>query len=107
MLILEGGAMSTVDIIIEAVEKHRTLSFDYHGHERIVSPYCVGLTTTNEIKMLAYQTAGGSTSGVCPKLRYFTVEDMIGTDFSEAFFEPADESATAQYASFSRLYAKL
>lgn len=48
--------MTTVDTIVEAIEGHRTLNFGYHGFDRVVSPYAIGMTTTNELKMLAYQT---------------------------------------------------
>ena len=86
--------MTTVDTIVEAIEGHRTLNFGYHG-------------TTNELKMLAYQTEGGSNSGVCPKLRYFAVSDILGLEVGTAFYVPADEAATSQYASFTKLYAKV
>lgn len=36
--------MTTVDIIIEAIEKGQSISFGYHGFERTVSPYLCGLT---------------------------------------------------------------
>lgn len=99
--------MSTVDLIVTAIEKHQTLAFSYHGFERVVSPYAVGMSTTNELKMLAYQTDGSSTSGVVPKLRYFSVEDMQGTEVSDAFYEPAQEELSPHYAQFTKLYQKI
>ena len=80
--------MTTVDTIVEAIEGHRTLNFGYHGFDRVVSPYAIGMTTTNELKMLAYQTEGGSNSGVCPKLRYFAVSDILGLEVGTAFMCP-------------------
>lgn len=99
--------MTTVDTIVEAIQGHRTLNFGYHGFDRVVSPYAIGMTTTNELKMLAYQTEGGSNSGVCPKLRYFAVSDILGLEVGTAFYVPADAEATSQYASFTKLYAKV
>ncbi len=97
--------MTTVDIIVEAIEKGQSLSFGYHGFERTVSPYLCGLTLNNELKMLAWQTAGGSNSGVVFKLRYFTIADMIGTEVSpDAFVAPVDEHKE-QYKQFSKIYA--
>ncbi|MDY3114664.1 MAG: hypothetical protein SOR95_01600 [Sutterella sp.] len=97
--------MTTVDTIVEAIEKGQSLTFGYHGFDRTVSPYLCGLTLNNEVKMLAWQTDGGSNSGVTLKLRYFTVADMIGPEAVDApYVEPTDEHK-AQYSQFSKVYA--
>ncbi len=98
--------MTTVDTIVEAIEKGQSLAFGYHGFDRTVSPYLVGLTLNNEVKMLAWQTEGGSNSGVTLKLRYFTVADMIGPEQTDTpYVEPTAEHK-AQYADFSKVYAE-
>ncbi len=98
--------MTTVDIIIEAIEKGQSISFGYHGFERTVSPYLCGLTPKNEIKMIGWQTDGGSNSGVVFKLRYFTVADILGPTLSDApYTEPTPEHKEL-YSQFTKIYAQ-
>lgn len=99
--------MSTVDQIAQAIEEKRSLAFGYHGNDRVVSPYAYGLNGANELTLMAYQTEGGSTSGVTRKLRYFTVADMLGTTFSESPWEEPAPETNDGFAKFLQIYARI
>ena len=96
--------MTTVDTIVEAIQKGQSLCFGYHGFDRTVSPYLCGLTLNNEVKMLAWQTDGGSNSGVTFKLRYFTVADMISPEACCVDYVEPTEEQKALYENFSKIY---
>lgn len=98
--------MTTVDLIVKAIEEHKSIDFGYHGYERIVSPYACGLNNNNEIKLLAMQTGGGSTSGVVHKLRFFTVADMLAPAESAEPYEAAAEEIEPALKEFMKFYAK-
>ncbi len=100
--------MTTIDLIEQAIKERKSLSFGYHGFERTVSPYACGVNNANEIKMLAMQTGGGSTSGVTRKLRFYAVSDMLAPSLDEALFEkPSDPSIEANMKEFMKFYAKV
>lgn len=99
--------MTTVDTIVKAIEARRSLDFAYHGFKRVVSPYACGLNGSNELKMLAMQTDGGSTSGVTHKLRFFSVADIQAPVEADAAYEPADAAAIEpSLKEFMKFYAK-
>ncbi len=99
--------MSTVDIIVQAIENKKSLSFSYHGFERVVSPYACGINAVNEVKLIGFQTGGGSTSGVTEKLRFFAVEDILGAEVSDAPFACPCDKAKAQYVELTNIYAQV
>lgn len=99
--------MTTVDLLVEAIEGKKSISFAYHGFDRVVSPYACGLNNANELKLLAMQTDGGSTSGVAHKLRFFTVTDILAPEMCAAPYEAASGSSfEAALKEFMKLYAK-
>ena len=57
--------MSVEEIIIDAIDKKKMLSFDYHNHERIVEPHVYGIKDGKK-SLQAYQTGGTSSSGGLP-----------------------------------------
>lgn len=99
--------MTTVDTIAQAIKEKKSLEFAYHGFDRVVSPYACGLTPTNEIKMIAFQTDGGSNSGVTEKLRFYTVADMAGIAFAEAEFRAPTEEDKVVFCQLSKIYDKV
>ena len=99
--------MSIVDIVVKAINEKKALSFSYHGFERVVSPFAVGVNPVNEIKMIGYQTEGGSNSGVTKKLRFFAVEDMMGPELSDAPIVAPCDACKATYKELATVYAQV
>lgn len=98
--------MSIVDVIVKAIENKKSLSFAYHGHERVVSPFAVGVNGVNEVKLIAFQTGGGSTSGVTEKLRFFTVEDIVGPELCDAPYKEPCLPCQESFKELVTIYAK-
>ena len=98
--------MSTVDILVKAIEEKKSVDFGYHGFERVVSPYAVGLNNANEIKLLALQTEGGSNSGVTRKLRFYTVNELLAPTMCDAPYEAPTAEVEPALKEFMKFYAK-
>lgn len=99
--------MTTVDLLVEAIEGKKSISFAYHGFDRVVSPYACGLNNANELKLLAMQTDGGSTSGITHKLRFYTITDIQAPELSAAAYEaPCESAVEPALKEFMKLYAK-
>ena len=58
--------MSVYDVLAQAIEKRRVVTFTYDGCFRVVEPFLLGTTTAGRPALRAYQTAGGSRSGTVP-----------------------------------------
>lgn len=99
--------MTTVDQIVAAIKEKKSLAFAYHGFDRVVSPYACGLTPTNEIKLIAFQTDGGSTSGLTEKLRFYTVADIAGITESEAAYREATEADKEVFVQLVNIYERV
>lgn len=99
--------MTTIDQIEEAIKNKKSLAFAYHGFDRVVSPYAVGLTPTNQIKMIGFQTGGGSNSGVTEKLRFYTVADIAGLEEDKAAFRAIEDADRQVIRQLSKIYAQV
>lgn len=99
--------MTTVDRIVTAIAEKKSLAFAYHGFDRVVSPYACGLSPTNEIKLIAFQTAGGSNSGVTEKLRFYTVADIAGIAESEQVYREVTDSDKETFVQLVNVYERV
>lgn len=55
--------MSVYDVLAQAIEERRVVTFTYDGFLRVVEPFLLGTTTAGRSALRDYQTAGGSRSG--------------------------------------------
>lgn len=55
--------MSVYDVLAQAIEERRVVTFTYDGFLHVVEPFLLGTTTAGRSALRAYQTAGGSRSG--------------------------------------------
>lgn len=75
--------------IITAIQNKLLVSCFYDGLPRVVEPHCLG-RNKNGLKLLCYQTGGGSSKGNIPDWRIFSVgkmENVLVLD--EHFTQPA------------------
>ncbi|MFU0842702.1 MAG: Phosphoribosylamine--glycine ligase [Burkholderia sp.] len=99
--------MTTIDQIEEAIKNKSSLAFAYHGFDRVVSPYAVGLSPTNEVKMIGFQTGGGSHSGVTEKLRFYTVADIAGLEPDKSAFRDIKDEDRRVIGQLAKVYAEV
>jgi hypothetical protein len=64
------------EAICQAVRARRLIRFAYGGGERLVEPHCHGASAAGEEMLLAYQTAGYSSSGEAEGWKMFAVARM-------------------------------
>jgi predicted DNA-binding transcriptional regulator YafY len=72
--------------IIQAIENHRLLEFEYHDRLRLVEPHILGICN-GVAQLLAYQIADESQSGGLPEWRRFDVEKMQSLKITRYVFE--------------------
>ncbi len=64
------------DAICRAIRERRVIRFPYGGGERRVEPHCHGTSAVGQEMLLAYQTAGHSSSGEAEGWKMFAVARM-------------------------------
>ena len=70
--------MSVYDVLAQAIEERRVVTFTYDGFLRVVEPFLLGTTTAGRSALRAYQTAGGSRSGTVPGWHLFSLGKIVG-----------------------------
>ena len=94
--------MSMDQIIIDAIDKKKMISFDYHGHNRIAEPHVYGIKDNKE-SLLIYQTGGTSSSGGIPQWRRMFVNEMIGLQMTTQSFPGKRETQSGEHTNFDRI----
>lgn len=76
-------------LIIDAINSLKKLSFAYHGNYKIVEPHTYGLDKNNEERLSAYQVEGDSESGKPIGWKFFKVDEIESLEIlSEEFSGP-------------------
>jgi hypothetical protein len=68
--------MNTLNQIIESIENHKLLEFNYDGYFRVVEPHTVGISKTGKESLSAFQIDGDSNRGTVPCWGQFTVSKI-------------------------------
>ena len=95
------------EIIIDAIRNRRILSFRYHGHQRLVEPHLLGVTTAGTLSLSAYQIGGSSDSGNVPDWRLFVVNEILELQSTANSFEGTRPKYNPADTRMSRILAKL
>jgi hypothetical protein len=84
--------MSSTSLLCEAIATRRLLEFEYRGYQRLVAPYCHGVSTTGVEVLRAIQVGGRSGSGGhgfgFGKL--WVVSELANLRLTDETFEPDD-----------------
>ena len=64
------------EAICQAIRERRLIRFPYGGGDRLVEPHCHGTSALGQEMLLAYQTAGHSSSGLAEGWKMFAVARM-------------------------------
>lgn len=91
--------MSVYDVLAQAIEERRVVTFTYDGFLRVVEPFLLGTTTAGRPALRGYQTKGGSKSGTVPGWHLFSLDKiggiaMIQESFSgeRPWYNPVDKA---------------
>ena len=94
--------MSMGQIIIDAIDKKKIISFDYHGHIRIAEPHVYGIKDSKE-SLLVYQTGGTSSSGGIPQWRRMFANEMTNLQITTQSFPGKRETQSGEHTNFDRI----
>ena len=76
--------------ILDAMESLMVIFFNYDGSDRVVAPFVMGASSTNNPLLRGYQLEGVSRSGKGPGWRVFQVWKMENLENYNEYFEPDD-----------------
>lgn len=71
------------EIICQAIQEKRLLSFSYKGHNRVAEPHTHGVSTANNECLRCYQVSGGSVSGKVPDWKMMTTNKINGLSITD------------------------
>jgi len=94
--------MSVEQIIIDAIDKKKMLSFDYHDHERIVEPHVYGIKDSKK-SLQTFQTGGTSSSGGIPEWRRMFVDGISNIKMLEQSFPGKRPYPSGVHSSFDEI----
>jgi hypothetical protein len=95
------------DRICRAIRERRLLTFDYNGQQRVVAPYCYGLSTRDAEVLRAIQVGGASSSGKFGSGKLWTVEQMKDVRLSEETFVPDDPNYNPEDSAMKRIICRI
>lgn len=72
--------------IVGAIDARSMIRFEYSGGERLVEPYCYGVTRKGNEVLRAYQADGWSESGNPVGWKLFSVKEMSGLRATDIHF---------------------
>lgn len=96
--------MSIEQIIINAIETKKMISFDYHEHTRIAEPHVYGIKDSRE-SLLVYQTGGTSSSGGIPEWRRMFVNEVTNLQILSQNFPGKRYTQSGEHSNFDRIIA--
>ena len=101
--------MTTSSVICEAIRTHTLLEFHYHGHLRVVAPYCFGVSTRSSDVLRAIQIRGSSSSGKVgrPLGKLWTVGEIVGLRMLDETFQPNDPNYNPNDTAMKRIYCRI
>jgi hypothetical protein len=93
--------------VCEAIRRRRLLQFDYHGLQRIVAPYCHGISTRGTDVLRAVQLRGESSSGGFGFGKLWTVADMRNAQVLPESFLPNDPDYNPDDSAMQRIHCRV
>lgn len=97
-----------MNVIRQAIEQRRVLSFSYETSPRTVIPAALGVhRSSGNLILRAYQIAGATESGRLPLWRMFTVSDMVRVTILDETFEESPRGYRRGDRTMSQIMAQL
>ena len=95
------------NLIYNAVNERRLISFNYKGHKRTVEPHTYGVDTNGHVAIRAYQVSGTSESGGIPDWRLFHESEIFNLTVLQSTFLTARTGYVRGDSVFSTIYAQV
>ena len=94
-------------VICEAIRDRKLLQFDYHGLQRVVAPYCHGISTRGAEVLRAVQVRGSSKSGGLGFGKLWTVADMKNATVLSESFVADDPNYNPDDSAMARIHCRV
>ncbi|MBL8265358.1 hypothetical protein [Steroidobacter sp.] len=96
------------NLICEAIQKRALLEFRYHGHLRVVAPYCYGLSKRDGAPVLrGIQVRGASASGGFGFGKLWIVSEMMSVRALDEAFVPNDPNYNPNDSAMSEIVCRI
>lgn len=99
--------MYSVELICEAIRKRALLEFLYHNRQRVVAPYCCGVSGRGSDLLRAVQVRGVSSSGGLGFGKLWTVAEIAQLRVLDEMFTPDDPDYNPQDRAMIRIYCRI
>lgn len=94
-------------VICEAIRDRKLLQFDYHGLQRVVAPYCHGISARGAEALRAVQVRGSSKSGGLGFGKLWTVADIRNAAVLDESFVADDPNYNPDDSAMKAIHCRL
>lgn len=98
---------STATTLCTAIQERRLLHFNYNGRQRIVAPYCYGISIRDSEVQRAIQVGGDSSSGGFRFGKLWTVKEMQDVRLADQTFAPNDPNYNPDDTAMKRIICRI
>jgi hypothetical protein len=99
--------MITAHVICDAIQRRALLEFQYHGHHRVVAPYCPGISTRGVELLRAVQIRGSSRSGFSRAGKLWNVAEMMNARIASETFTPEDPQYNPNDTAMKEIHCRI
>jgi hypothetical protein len=96
-----------MSLVCDAIRSHVLLEFDYHGHHRVVAPYCHGVNARGLEVLRAVQIRGTSASQGFGFGKLWLIADMEQARTLAEAFVPADPDYNPNDSAMPRIHCRI
>ena len=107
VVVLGSADMTGTKVVCEAIHKRMLLEFSYHGHARVVAPYCHGISTRDVEVLRAIQVRGTSSSGGLGLGKLWSVAEMVNPRLLSETFVPDDPNYNPNDSAMKQIHCRV
>jgi len=100
-----GG--SVPNVYCEAIRRRALLAFHYDGKQRVVAPYCYGVSTRGRESLRAIQVRGASASGGFGVGKLWSVDKIVSPVILDQTFRPDDPNYNPNDVGMREIYCRI
>ncbi|MHA1439758.1 MAG: hypothetical protein ACTSPD_19595 [Promethearchaeota archaeon] len=94
-------------VICIAIENRRIISFNYDGGNRVVEPYCYGISSTGEELLRSFQIRGFSRSRNPSGWKLFKISKITKLTITDDKFEKNRPKYNPKDPAMKRIFCKV
>jgi len=104
---ISARGRSVPNIYCEAIRRRALLAFQYDGKQRVVAPYCYGVSTRGTESLRAIQVRGGSASGGLGFGKLWSVDKIVSPVILDETFTPDDPNYNPNDSGMQEIYCRI